>query len=83
MIATYTCPNCGEEIECEYSPGRPAPFCQNHDSPAFSDPGDPEELDIVEECPNCHEAIDEDKAREEIAEKYADSCQDPDYYEDE
>jgi hypothetical protein len=33
------------EIEAVFTPGRPAPFCQDHDSPDFSDSGDSEEVD--------------------------------------
>lgn len=29
-----------------YSPGRPAPNCQDHDDPRFSDPGDSEECEF-------------------------------------
>jgi len=32
------------DVEGEYSPGRPAPNCHDHDSPAFSDPGDDPEF---------------------------------------
>jgi hypothetical protein len=32
-------------VEGSYSPGRPPPPCSNHDSPCFSDPGDPPEFD--------------------------------------
>lgn len=31
----------------DYQPGRPAPYCNDHDSPTFSDPGDPEEMNDV------------------------------------
>ena len=34
------------QIEGSYSPARPAPHCQDHDDPRFSDPGDPEEHEI-------------------------------------
>lgn len=30
-----------------YSPERPAPACSNHDSPAYSDPGDDEYLEFT------------------------------------
>ncbi len=33
-------------VEVAYSPGRPAPYCSNPDSPRFSDPGDPPSLEI-------------------------------------
>ena len=38
----------GIDIDVEYThtPERPAPPCCNPDSPAFSDPGDPEEFEI-------------------------------------
>lgn len=32
------------EVEGEYTPGRPAPNCHDHDSPAFADPGDDPEF---------------------------------------
>ena len=38
-------------LEAECTPGRPAPPCSNHDSPAFSDSGDAaliEDIKIVE-----------------------------------
>lgn len=41
--------DCGEfKVQADYTPERPAPFCNNHDSPAFSDPGDPMDLEIIE-----------------------------------
>jgi hypothetical protein len=33
-------------VSGEYLPSRPAPHCMNHDSPAFSDSGDPIEIEI-------------------------------------
>jgi 5,10-methenyltetrahydromethanopterin hydrogenase len=36
------------EFEVDYSPERPAPHCQDHSSPRYSDPGDPEEVEITE-----------------------------------
>ena len=35
------------EVDVDYVPCRPAPPCSDHDSPAFSDPGDDEEFEIV------------------------------------
>ena len=38
-------------LEATFTPGRPAPVCSNHDSPAFSDCGDAaliEDIKIVE-----------------------------------
>lgn len=41
--------DCGAfNVWAEYQPYRPAPRCSNHDDPAFSDPGDEEQLDILE-----------------------------------
>ncbi len=34
-------------IEADYSPERPAPFCQNPSDPRYSDSGDPEEIEIT------------------------------------
>ena len=47
----------GEELEIiftgDFTPGRPAPNCSNHDSPAFSDSGDDMEFDVTSvECPD-------------------------------
>lgn len=33
-------------VEGEFTPGRKAPYCQNPDSPAFSDPGEAPEFEI-------------------------------------
>lgn len=37
----------GVLVDVDYVPYRPAPYCQNHDSPAFSDPGDDEEFNVT------------------------------------
>ena len=37
----------GIEATVIYTPARPAPRCSDPDSPAFSDPGDPAEMEIV------------------------------------
>ena len=34
-------------ISADYTPDRPAPFCQDHDNPHFSDTGDPAILDNI------------------------------------
>lgn len=34
-------------VKATGTPGRPAPPCSNPSSPAFSDPGDPPDVDIV------------------------------------
>lgn len=58
---THTCETCEEEVSFSISPDRPAPYCLNHDSPAFSDPGDPAEIEGPEECPKCKTEFDLDK----------------------
>lgn len=80
MTGYFNCPYCDEEITCDFTPSRPAPFCQNHDSPAFSDPGDSGDCDAPEECPFCKEALDTNKVLELLEEKYAN--RDIDYDED-
>ena len=35
------------EIDVDYTPARAAPYCTNPDSPAFSDPGDPGECELL------------------------------------
>lgn len=35
------------EISADYTPERPAPFCQDHDDPNFSDYGNPAEIDNI------------------------------------
>ncbi len=42
----------------KYTPYRPPPMCSDHDSPAFSDPGDDAEFDV--ESVEVDEAIDEE-----------------------
>lgn len=67
MTHTYTCPNCGEEIPMEFTPGHAAPVCSNHDSPAFSDSGSSAELECeFERCPNCDAEISDDDIEREI-----------------
>lgn len=84
MKFTYICGQCGEEIELDVTPPRPAPFCQNHDSPAFSDPGDPGEVDGPDECPECGHAVDREKVLEQFGEHEQDrkddyrECEDED-----
>ena len=59
---TYTCPNCECKTTFSFQPGRPAPPCSNHDSPAFSDTGDDEEMWCDEDdCPQCGEPITDDQ----------------------
>ena len=64
---TYICPNelCEAEIECTVTPERPPPPCSNHDSLAFSDPGDSGEVECPEFCPLCGFALNDDKVYEE------------------
>lgn len=42
-------------IEIYYTPYRPAPLCQDHDSPAFSDQGDDEEIEFVDPKSVCED----------------------------
>jgi len=70
MTYSYICPQCQSENEGDFTPERPAPFCQNHDSAAFSDPGDAAEWDGPEECENCGFAFNLD----DIIEKASEYC---------
>jgi len=47
------CPACGKTIQVKYTPPRSAPPCSNPDSSAFSDSGDPSEVELPESCPHC------------------------------
>ena len=62
MTCEYPCPSCSATVDVQYEPGRPAPYCQNPSSPAYSDPGDPGDLDMPEVCPACTEPLDESAA---------------------
>lgn len=53
FTTTWFCPECDCEIDIKFKPERPAPACSNHDSPAFSDSGDPADIDYPDECPEC------------------------------
>ena len=68
MLFTYTCPNCNEELEGEFTPSCPAPCCSNHDSPAFSDPGDGAEWDGPDHCSRCNKDVDIEKVIEQAEE---------------
>ena len=35
------------KVSAEVTPGRPAPSCPNPSSPAYSDPGDPPDIEIT------------------------------------
>ncbi len=41
-------PDVSLRIELDYTPARPAPFCDDPSSSLFSDPGDPAEIDGLE-----------------------------------
>lgn len=48
LVRSVTLPDDREcLVRACYTAGRPAPYASNHDSPAFSDPGDPPDLDIL------------------------------------
>jgi len=36
------------EVDADYTAYRPAPACQDHDSPRYSDSGDDEELEVID-----------------------------------
>jgi hypothetical protein len=76
LSVSFDCPECGTTHEFEVTPERPAPFCQNHDSPAFSDPGDPGEVDGPECCEKCGHSFENDW--DMIEEKACDEHQDND-----
>lgn len=44
---------CGFVMQFNVTPARQAPPCSNPDSPAFSDSGDPAEIEGPTECPAC------------------------------
>lgn len=76
MTFDYSCPDCGFAMEVDFTPGRPAPLCMDHDSPAFSDPGDSAEAEYpFEVCPECGHQFDESK----IMERGAEIAAEPDY----
>ena len=52
FTVSLECPACGEETDAEvtFSPERPPPPCSNPDSPAYSDPGDPGEVETDAVC---------------------------------
>lgn len=67
MTYSYHCPECDLEHEFEVTPARPAPACQDHDSPLFSDPGDSAEVDGPLHCESCNAKFDEAKVYEAAA----------------
>lgn len=66
MTISHKCENCGLEIDFVVTPSTPAPFAQNHDSLAFSDPGDGGDVDGPDNCPECGRKITEDERQELI-----------------
>lgn len=82
ILFTYICPDCEVEIEASYFPSRPAPPCSNPSSPAFSDSGDPEEVEISETCPGCGAVLDIDEVAEVGREAYMDAVEDYDESDD-
>jgi len=78
MTIEYLCPNeeCEKSIEVTFTPDRPAPPCSDHDSPAFSDPGDPGELDFPEQCPHCSLPLIEEKVYDFCTDAYQDAVND-------
>jgi hypothetical protein len=54
---------------CRYTPPRPAPHCSNPDHPSYSDPGDPEDLDVLElHCADCGSTLDLELTEDEMGE---------------
>lgn len=54
------CPHCMVALPYDVTLGRPAPPSSDHDSPAFSDDGDPPEVDGPDICPECKEELNMD-----------------------
>jgi len=69
MTFTYSCPQCETEHDGDFTPARPAPFCMNHDSQRFSDPGEGADWDGPEECENCGCKFDVRKIIEQASEE--------------
>ena len=65
---TLVCPSCDAVVtdHAIFDPGYPAPYATDHDSPAFSDPGDPGYVEnYPEECPWCNVPISDGVAWEQ------------------
>jgi rubredoxin len=58
------CKKCEHEFDASYYEGSPA---------SYWEPGDPEELELPEECPNCHTLLFE----EDYIEKARGLCEPP------
>ncbi len=53
LSVNFTCPVCHTTHAFEVTPARPAPACSNPNSPAFSDSGDPAEVNGPDCCEQC------------------------------
>lgn len=69
LTYVYNCPNCDEAQAFYFTPSRPAPPCRNHDSPAFSDSGDPADIEGPDNCLQCGVEFDIEKIIE-LAEQF-------------
>ena len=65
FLFSYPCPSCETEHPCSLSPPTPAPPCQDPSSLAYSDPGDPGDLEGPDRCVNCDEVFDQDDLYDE------------------
>ncbi len=67
LNVTVVCPNCDEEqkIEVSYWPERSAPMCSNPDSPAYSDSGDPGDVEADVSC-KCGFDFNDESFREKL-----------------
>ena len=72
---TTYCVECDEELTYEISFGYPAPPCSNPDSPAYSDPGAPDEVEGPEECPKCGRPVDMDTVIEDAGQQADDESE--------
>lgn len=60
LSVNFPCPVCKTEHTFQVTPARQAPACSNPNSPAFSDSGDPAEVNGPDECENCQHNFEED-----------------------
>lgn len=66
----FECPECEWTVDFNFTPGRSAPPCSNHDSPAFSDSDDPAEHDFqFETYPECGHVITEEEIFDQAEKK--------------
>ena len=61
MNITSECPKCDHPMDYEVEFGEAPIPCQDHDAPAYGDPGTPGGVDGILFCPKCRAPIDHDK----------------------